>query len=122
MMFALEVAALGGFGATLRYLLDNLITRRWGANLPWGTMAINVLGSLCAGLVLGAYLQRDLGVRTDLLLATGLLGGFTTASTFAVEVARLAGRKHLGSSMAVAAGVMFTSACAGVLGFQSLIG
>jgi CrcB protein len=99
MMQALEVAVLGGFGATLRYLLDNLITRRWGANLPWGTMAINVLGSLCAGLVLGAYLQRGLGVRTDLLLATGLLGGFTTASTFAVEVARLAGRKRLGSSM-----------------------
>jgi len=122
MMLVFEVAALGGLGAMLRYIIDNLITRRWGTKLPWGTMAINILGSLGAGLVLGAYLQGGLGVRTDRLLATGLLGGFTTASTFAVEVARLAGRKHLGSSMAVASGVMFTSACVGVLGFQSLIG
>ena len=90
MTLAVGVAALGGLGAMLRYVIDNLITRRFGTRPPWGTMAINVVGSFGAGLVTGAYLYGHLGPHSDSLLAVGFLGGFTTASTFAVEIARLA--------------------------------
>ena len=78
----LLVAAGAGAGAAARHLLDLAVTR---GRFPTGILVVNLLGSLLAGVVAGAAP----GPRVTDLVAVGLLGGFTTASTLAVDVLRL---------------------------------
>lgn len=82
----LGVAALGGVGAVLRLRLDALVQLRTDGEFPLGTFAVNVVGSFCLGLLVG------LGIGGDALLlaGTGLLGSFTTFSTWMFETGRLA--------------------------------
>jgi CrcB protein len=88
------VGVLGGVGAIARFLLDGAIAERAGSAFPWGTMAVNASGSLLLGVVAGAALHGD-GYR---LVATGLLGAYTTFSTWMLESHRLGedGRLRLG--------------------------
>jgi CrcB protein len=79
-------AVLGGFGAVSRFLLDGAISARGGTSFPLGTLAVNLIGTLVLGILLGAGITGD-GLR---LLALGLLGGFTTFSTWVFETHRLA--------------------------------
>jgi CrcB protein len=86
--------ALGGLlGAPSRYLVGVAVRARWGPELPWGTLAVNLLGSGAAGLLAGLG-PDDLGPTAAALVAVGFLGAFTTASTFAVEVADLDGARR----------------------------
>lgn len=85
----LGLALAGGLGAVCRFLLDALVRRRWDAPIPVATLLINVLGSFALGVLVG-WLGEVAGaadVRT--IVGTGFLGGFTTFSTAAVEVALL---------------------------------
>ena len=78
------LVALGaGAGSVCRYLLDRAVRR---GRFPTGILAVNLLGCLLAGAVAGA---RPGPLATE-LLSVGLLGGFTTASTLAVDVLQLA--------------------------------
>jgi CrcB protein len=81
------VIALGAsIGANLRYALSNWAAQQWGTTFPYGTMIINVLGSFLIGFMLALAATRiSLSVPWRLLLVTGLLGGFTTFSTFSYE-------------------------------------
>ena len=81
------VIALGAsIGANLRYALSNWAAQQWGTTFPYGTMIINVLGSFLIGFILALAATRiSLSVPWRLLLVTGLLGGFTTFSTFSYE-------------------------------------
>ena len=81
----LAVALLGGAGALARFLLDGAVAARAAGAFPYGTLAVNVLGSLLLGVVAGAAVSGD----GDRLAATGLLGAFTTFSTWALESHRL---------------------------------
>ncbi|MBS1968041.1 MAG: fluoride efflux transporter CrcB [Chloroflexi bacterium SZAS-1] len=86
MMTMLVIALGAAVGANLRYSLSLWAARQWGAAFPYGTMLINVLGSFLIGVVM-VLLTTRLAV-SDLwrfLLVTGLLGGFTTFSTFSYE-------------------------------------
>ena len=75
------LVALGGAGGSvLRYLLSNINT-----SFPWGTFAVNVLGSFLIGLLVGLMSKGVLSPEMKLLLVTGFCGGFTTFSTFANE-------------------------------------
>ena len=77
----LLLVALGGAGGSvLRYLLSNINT-----SFPWGTFAVNVLGSFLIGLLVGLMSKGVLSPEMKLLLVTGFCGGFTTFSTFANE-------------------------------------
>ena len=77
----LLLVALGGAGGSvLRYLLSNINT-----SFPWGTLTVNVLGSLLIGLLVGFVSKGVLSPEMKLLLVTGFCGGFTTFSTFANE-------------------------------------
>ena len=77
----LLLVALGGaVGSVLRYLLSNMNT-----SFPWGTFAVNILGSLLIGLLVGLVGRGVLSPEMELLLVTGFCGGFTTFSTFANE-------------------------------------
>jgi CrcB protein len=82
----LGVALLGGAGAVGRYLLDGAVAARVGRAYPWGTLAVNLSGAFVLGLLTGAALSGD-GLR---LLGTGLLGAYTTFSTWALETHRQA--------------------------------
>lgn len=94
--FTLLICLCGGLGATLRYLLDTLVKARWKVDLPLSTMIINLLAGLAAGLVAALAAFHGLPAWGRLLLATGLLGGFSTFSTAVNEVLALAGqRRHL---------------------------
>ena len=77
----LLLVALGGAaGSVLRYLLSNI-----NASFPWDTFAVNILGSLLIGLLVGLASKGVLSPEMKLLLVTGFCGGFTTFSTFANE-------------------------------------
>jgi CrcB protein len=81
----LGVGILGGAGAIARFLLDGTITGRLGRAFPYGTLAVNVLGSLVLGVLVGAALSGD----AYRVAGTGLIGAFTTFSTWALESHRL---------------------------------
>lgn len=81
----LGVAALGGIGATARFVLDGAIAQRMRGDFPAGTFAINISGSLLLGLLSGLALS---GVAL-VLLGTATLGSYTTFSTWMLESHRL---------------------------------
>jgi CrcB protein len=84
------IIALGGaFGANARYWLGGAIQSRLGTTFPWQTMAINVLGSLVIGVFMEMSLREAWDPRWRLFIAIGILGGFTTYSTFAYESVNL---------------------------------
>lgn len=116
MGLALGIAAMGGLGALLRYLLDHQMARHFGRSLPFGTMTINIIGSGLAGLLVGASLHMGIANTTETLLLTGLLGGFTTASTFSFEVAELLRRQRYIAGTLVAVGTMGVALLVGVAG------
>jgi CrcB protein len=100
-------AAGGAIGAALRHLTNILCGHLFGAAFPWGTFAVNVLGSLAMGLLVAALATRwaaPLEVRT--FLATGVLGGFTTFSAFSMDFAGLVERKAYLSAAGYAGGTV----------------
>jgi CrcB protein len=75
----------GGAGSALRYLISKYLNPVH-MGIPYGTLAVNILGSLLVGLVIGLALKTNpISQNTMLLLATGFCGGFTTFSAFAYE-------------------------------------
>jgi CrcB protein len=90
-MFHLVLVALGGaIGASLRHLVNLGSLRLVGANYPWGTMAINVAGSLAMGIFIELLARRfNASNELRLFIATGILGGFTTFSAFSLDFAVL---------------------------------
>jgi CrcB protein len=86
----LVLVMLGGaLGAGARHLLGSAMLAWLGRGFPWGTLAVNILGGLCAGVLLET-LARQPADHWRLFLGVGLLGGFTTFSTFSVEVVTMA--------------------------------
>lgn len=79
------IGVLGGAGAVGRFLLDGQVSRRVGREFPYGTLAVNLSGSLLLGLLVGIALGSEAGK----LAGTGLVGGFTTFSTWSLESHRL---------------------------------
>jgi fluoride exporter len=96
----LLVAFGGGLGAALRHLANMGALRLFGPNFPYGTMAINILGSFAMGVFI-ELLARRYGGSNELRLfvATGILGGFTTFSAFSLDFAVLMQRGALGSAL-----------------------
>jgi len=88
------VALGGALGATGRYLVALGALRLFGPGFPWGTITVNVVGSLAMGVLAGLFAHR-LQVSTDIrmFLMTGILGGFTTFSAFSLDVSVLLERK-----------------------------
>ena len=83
----LMVGAGGAFGAIGRYLLSTWVYSLTGRAFPWGTLAVNLLGSLLMGFLSVWLLERMTLVSDEMraLLMVGFLGAFTTFSTFSLE-------------------------------------
>ena len=104
-MTILWVAAGGALGSAGRYLVNVTSARLMGAEFPWHTFAVNIVGCFAMG-VLIALMALKLNVSQDVraFLTTGILGGFTTFSAFSLDFAVLIERKAYGLALAYAAG------------------
>lgn len=88
-MVWLLIAVGGGAGAVARYGIGGWIQERAGFGFPWGTLVVNVLGSLLVGFALRYLEGVRVGPETRALVAVGILGAFTTFSTFSYETVAL---------------------------------
>ena len=98
----------GGIGAASRHGINLLAARMLGTGFPYGTILINVVGSLAMGLIAEFFaLKGGLPQHWRLFLTTGILGGFTTFSAFSLEAALLYERGELvGAATYVVASVV----------------
>jgi CrcB protein len=117
MSFAAWFAMLAGgaVGAPSRYLLDSYIQTNIEGEFPWGTIAVNAIGSLLLGILTGLALEHGLNPTAKVVLGTGLCGAFTTFSTFSFETVRLAEEGATNAALRnVAANVVLGTVLAGV--------
>ena len=87
----------GGIGAAMRHGMNLTVARMLGTAFPYGTLLINVTGSLIMGLVAGYFaFKGDASQHWRLFLTTGILGGYTTFSAFSLDAALLYERGEVG--------------------------
>lgn len=112
------VAVGGAIGSVARYILGGLIQERMGVVFPWQTLIVNVTGSFAIGLFMGLALNENWAAGWRLFVAIGVLGGYTTYSTFAYETIRLFEDRSYGA----AAGYFFgTAILAAAAAFAGLV-
>jgi fluoride exporter len=90
----------GAAGALLRYEVEFAVRRRTGSDLPVGTLVINVSGSLALGILLGVAEHHGVSTTLVTVAGTGLLGAYTTFSTFSVDTVGLLERGRTGAALA----------------------
>lgn len=89
----------GGLGAALRHGINLASVRAFGTAFPYGTMLINVTGSLIMGLAAAYFaFKGDASQNWRLFLTTGILGGYTTFSAFSLDAALLYERGEVGAA------------------------
>ncbi len=91
MRAALIIALGSAFGGVARYWISGLVAARVGETFPWGTLAVNVAGSALIGLLAGLGDSARVGLPSEarLFLMMGVLGGYTTFSSFSLQTLRL---------------------------------
>lgn len=105
------VGAGGAVGSVLRYVTVSLAGRWLGLAFPYGTLAVNILGSFAMGLLVGlmAVMLPEKGRQLHLLLAVGVLGGFTTFSAFSLDAVSLLQRgETLSAALYILASVVLS--------------
>jgi CrcB protein len=84
------IAVAGLLGTLLRYWLSEFVARQYGETFPWGTMAVNLIGCLLTGVVFFLTERRFLVSPTiQMVVVIGLLGGFTTFSSYGLQTFEL---------------------------------
>jgi CrcB protein len=122
----LAVALGGGLGSLLRYFVAFGITQRFGPGFPWGTLIINITGSFIIGAVAEFGQTRAFGVTpvVRVFLMIGVLGGYTTFSTFSYDLFTMAAGRSVLPAFAYAFGSValgFAAAYAGVVAARALV-
>jgi fluoride exporter len=120
-MTALLVVLGAAVGAPLRYLVGQAIHARHDTAFPWGTLAVNVAGSLLLGFLAG--LPADSTVMA--LAGTGFCGALTTYSTFSYETLRLlqdGGRLHAAANVLASVAAGFAAGVGGIAVAQAVTG
>ena len=111
----------GGIGAVARYLLQGAVYALTGTGFPYGTLVVNVLGSLVIGILMALFEERFLvQPALRLFLAIGILGGFTTFSSFSYETYTLLREGSIGAGV-LNAGVSLV-ACLGATWIGAVLG
>lgn len=108
----LSIGIGGAIGAVLRYCMGNILTKVLGSSFPYGTFCINIIGCFFMGLLMTIIVDKGLLSPTwRLFLCVGLLGGFTTFSSFSYETLTLLQEGNLLFALLYAGG----SVCLGIL-------
>jgi CrcB protein len=95
----------GAAGAGLRYEVGRLTLRQLGPGFPWGTLTVNLVGGLLMGLLAGAMTGEGMLSRPLwMLLGVGVLGGFTTFSSFSLDLFLMLQRGQMAIALAYVAG------------------
>lgn len=86
----LAIAAGGAVGSVLRFLMSSWVYSIAGRGFPYGTLAVNIIGSLLMGLLTVVLIERmSIGPEWRAAILIGVLGGFTTFSSFSIETLNL---------------------------------
>jgi CrcB protein len=89
-----------GAGGMLRHGVGIVALRLMGPTFPWGTLAINVVGSALMGMMIGLFAAKSIeNAELRLFVTTGLIGGFTTWSTFSLDAVTLWERGEIGAAI-----------------------
>lgn len=107
----IAVAVGAAIGGVLRFVIGNAFVQRVGPGFPYGTLFINVTGSFLIGLIAQLAATRALNVSplVRVFATTGLLGGYTTFSTFSLDTLTLVGDGAPLTGLAYAGGSVFAS-------------
>ncbi|MGV1869353.1 fluoride efflux transporter CrcB [Agrobacterium rosae] len=99
-MLNIALVAIGGaIGSIARYLVGVWSVRLAGPNFPWGTLTVNVVGAFLIGLTVEVIARRfDASSEMRVFLVTGVIGGFTTWSSFTLDAVVLFERGEIGLS------------------------
>jgi len=113
------VMAGGAFGSGARWLIAVFSEKNLPATFPWATLFVNVVGSALLGAILasGLGVQPRLSAEARLLLGTGVMGGFTTYSTFNAEVIKAFNEGATAKAALYVAVTMTVCLAGGALGF-----
>lgn len=96
----IAVALGGALGASLRYGFSTAVNRHWESSFPIAILSINIMGSCLMGVALGLLTRIEAPALLSPFLLTGVLGGFTTFSTFSVEAVTLWQASEFGQAAA----------------------
>lgn len=109
------VASGCALGAVARFELSRRIVKRFGDTFPWGTLWVNLTGCLLAGVLLVLLDSAQVSAWV-LFLTVGVLGGYTTVSSFSLETMLMFQRGHSTGALAYIAASMFGCPAAAALG------
>jgi len=90
----------GALGALLRYEVELAVRRTLGPEFPWGTLVINVSGSFVLGVLAGLAAHHGVPSSVGTVVGTGLLGAYTTFSTFSVDTVGLVEHRRARAAVA----------------------
>lgn len=118
MQAVLLIAAGGALGAVSRHMVNQAGLRLIGPEWPWGTVAVNVVGSLLIGLLVGwlALAGRPDATEIRYAFGIGFLGAFTTMSVYALDVVLFIEKKAYGSALLFGLGTVAASVIAVLIG------
>jgi CrcB protein len=108
----LAAGLLGGCGALLRFLVDGAVSSRVDRDVPYGTLLVNVSGSVLLGLIVGLAVAGEESV----LIGSAMIGAYTTFSTWMLESQRLAEDGELSRALANVFGSLALGLVAAALG------
>ncbi|MCH4160458.1 MAG: CrcB family protein [Bifidobacterium sp.] len=117
LILTLGICACGGLGSVFRYLADGVIRSRWMTIFPIATFCINITAGFATGVVAALFVEQSISAPTHLLLATGLLGGFSTFSTAINEMVSLSRQKKITAACYYAAVTMIVPVVAVAMGY-----
>jgi CrcB protein len=108
----------GGIGALIRYYVAGWVQPAWWPGFPFGIFVVNITGGLAMGLIVAlTALKLQMTPEVRAFLTTGILGGYTTFSTFSLDSALLMERGAYGQAAAYVVGSVVLSILAIFLGF-----
>lgn len=111
----------GAFGSGARFLTGKLTLAWFGPNYPWGTLAVNLIGGFLMGVFVGTLAKLGQGgEQWRLLIAVGVLGGYTTFSAFTLDLMNMIQRGDYGMGLAYVLASVVGSALALFAGLSIL--